>query len=143
MAARMLGAMLACVAAALATEAIAEQLRDPTRPPASLAPAAGDAPAASRSAGLVLQSVLIAPDRRSAIVDGRLLKVGDSVAGFRVTAIEEGVVTLRGAAGTRRLQLFPEVEKRRSLTVRPADRESDDKKSEAAPAGSLIEREAS
>jgi hypothetical protein len=52
-------------------------------------------------------------------------------------------VTLRGAAGTRRLQLFPEVEKRRSLTVRPADRESDDKKSEAAPAGSLIEREAS
>jgi MSHA biogenesis protein MshK len=116
----LLALFLASASVGLALDAGAQQLRDPTRPPARLASASGDGTAAPRSAGLSLQSVLIAPDRRSAIIDGSLLQIGDSISGFKVMKIEEEAVTLRGAAGIRRLQLFPEVEKRRSLTVRPA-----------------------
>ncbi len=101
------------LAAAVASNAAgAQQLRDPTRPPALLGPSKGESGAGERRAGLSLQSILIAPDRRSAIIDGRLLNVGESVSGFRVVAIEEGAVTLRGSAGLRRLELFPEVVKR-------------------------------
>jgi hypothetical protein len=58
---------------------------------------------------LVLQSVLISPERRSAIINGRLVALGDSFAGYQVAGIGESEVLLRSGGETRTLRLFPDV----------------------------------
>lgn len=103
------------LALVLAVSAVrAETLPDPTRPPAFLfAPADGDGPPAEASGGgLILQSVLIAPNRRSAIIGGRTLEVGDRFGDFTLMRVSEGEVQLRGPKGSRTLKLFPAVTKR-------------------------------
>ncbi|MBX9963616.1 MAG: MSHA biogenesis protein MshK [Burkholderiales bacterium] len=104
---------MALALAASVHGAWAETLPDPTRPPAFLfAPADGDGPPAEASGGLVLQSVLIAPNRRSAIIGGRTLSVGDRLGDFTLVRVSEGEVQLRGPEGARTLKLFPAVTKR-------------------------------
>jgi hypothetical protein len=77
-------AMFACalgLAALCLPPATAQAVRDPTvAPSASAAPAdAGEAPAASRPASR-LQMVIRGPDdARAAVVDGALVRVGDTV----------------------------------------------------------------
>ncbi|MBP6901001.1 MAG: hypothetical protein KBC73_12970 [Burkholderiaceae bacterium] len=97
-------------------------LSDPTRPPAALQPAApgvATARAIARAASAApaeplpqLQGVqLPARGAPSALLDGRVLRTGDSVAGRRVLAIDNQGVTLSAAAGqaggtTERLNLL-------------------------------------
>ena len=104
-----------CLAAmALVTSAHAESLPDPTRPPlAVLAPASAAGDATEPVGGLVLQSVLIAPDRRSAVISGQSMALGDTVGGFRLVRVAAGEVTLEGHEGSRTLSLFPDVRKRK------------------------------
>ena len=107
--------MCTVVALAVSVDAAwAETLPDPTRPPAFLfAPTDGDGPPAeSAGGGLILQSVLIAPNRRSAIIGGKALSVGDRVGDFTLVRVSEGEVQLRGPEGSRTLKLFPGVNKR-------------------------------
>jgi MSHA biogenesis protein MshK len=92
-----------------AAGANAQQLRDPTRPPSF---SAARPEAAEAASDLVLQTVLVSPERRNAIVNGRLVRVGDSVSGMRVIEIRESAVVLRGPGEQRTLSLFPAVEKR-------------------------------
>jgi hypothetical protein len=89
----------------------AEQLRDPTRPPADVykgVSTSGTTKSLARSR-MVLQTVLIAEDRQAAVISGRLVAVGDTVSGFRITEIREGEVVLKGKTGTRTLRLFSDV----------------------------------
>ncbi len=89
---------------------IAQQLRDPTRPPFG----ASSKPATEKSrsrGGLVLQTVLISPERKTAVISGRVMSVGDTVSGFRLVEIREGEVVLKGSKETRTLRLYPEVSK--------------------------------
>jgi MSHA biogenesis protein MshK len=87
----------------------AQALPDPTRPPdAVLAPVQ----ATAGQAGPVLQSVLIAGERRSALIDGVLVPVGGVVGGARVVRIAETEVVLRRGDLTETLKLFPAVDKR-------------------------------
>ena len=104
-----------CLAAmALVTSVHAESLPDPTRPPlAVLAPASAPGDATERMGGLVLQSVLIAPDRRSAVISGQSMALGDTVGGFRLVRVAVAEVTLEGLEGSRTLSLFPDVRKRK------------------------------
>jgi MSHA biogenesis protein MshK len=81
---------------------------DPTRPP-DFAPADG-APAAS--GGSRLESVLIAPDRRVAVIGGQQVRLGEKFRDGRVVRITETEVVIRTAEGMQTLKLFPEVEKR-------------------------------
>ena len=94
---------------AFTAEACAQDLRDPTRPPASLAVALDAAP--EPNLGPRLQSVLIAPGRRVAIVSGQTVEVGGEVGEARVVSISEGQVVLRNGKDLQTLRLFPEVEK--------------------------------
>jgi hypothetical protein len=96
--------------ASVSVMAVAQQLRDPTRPPleASAKPAA--AKSGSRG-GLVLQTVLISPERKTAVISGRVMSVGDTVSGFRLTEIREGEVVMKGSKGRRTLRLYPAVSK--------------------------------
>ena len=100
------------LALSLTTFAIAaQQLRDPTRPPAGASKGTSTSGAAKSRArsGMVLQTVLISEDRRVAVISGRLMSVGDTISGFRLTEIREGEVVMKKRSKTRTLRLFPDV----------------------------------
>lgn len=87
--------------------AVAENLVDPTRPPAAIGGVA-NVPAAE----LVLQSVLVSPGRVSAIINGQTVKLGDKLGEAKVVKIGESEVVLRDGKGEQTLKLFPGLEKR-------------------------------
>lgn len=85
----------------------AEELPDPTRPPASLATlgaAVGVGPAPTG-----LQSIIISKDRRAAIIDGETVELGGKHGDAKLIAVNEGAVVLQGAKGRQVLTLFPDV----------------------------------
>jgi MSHA biogenesis protein MshK len=79
---------------------------DPTRP-ASYTPAAAPV-AAGRPR---LESVLIAPDRRIAIISGQRVQVGDRIYGAEVVSITESEVVLRSGQASETLALFPQLKR--------------------------------
>jgi len=102
-----LGAALALCAPLAAAQA----LRDPTRPPINFGRTGeGGTVSRSRDAEWVLQSVLLSPERRYAIINGEVLALGGSVAGAELVAIREGEVTLRAGGTLRTVRLFPDVD---------------------------------
>ena len=100
--------MSRCAAAAfgllLAWPALGAPFADPTRPPIAAEPAGiSGSPGAPR-----LESVLIAPDRRIAVIDGQQVTLGARIAGGEVVRITETEVVIRGAERLETLKLFPE-----------------------------------
>lgn len=91
----------------LITAAYAEGLPDPIRPPTAL----GMQSDAAATSGPVLQSVLISPDRRLAVISGQTLRVGDKFGDARVTRISEGTVDLSSNGSVQTLKLYPDVGK--------------------------------
>lgn len=103
----------------------APPLADPTRPPAFAAPAAEGAgrsagpargavalPAPPPASAPVLQSLQLGPGQASALVDGRLLRVGDRLGQRTLVAIDAQGLTLRTEAGrSERLELLSGVVK--------------------------------
>ena len=122
-------ALAAAALAAAAAPAQAGPLADPTRPPAWVAPAAsaapargtvGRAPAAEPRPQPRLQSVQLPEGgAASAVIDGRVVKVGDPVGDAVVVAIDADGLVLRNGKVTERVWLFAAEGKR--------------------PAGSLVE----
>jgi MSHA biogenesis protein MshK len=102
---RLLSIFLALACMAVATTAGAQALRDPTRPPAT----SGKGAAGKNATGWILQSVLISPERRYAIINGEVVPVGGSVGGAELIAVAAERVTLRTHEGLRVVQLFPDV----------------------------------
>jgi hypothetical protein len=70
-----------------------------TRPatPAATRPAAS--PEVAQPFDAVLGTILYSPDRKLAIVDGRIVAVGDEVRGAKIVEITAAAVTLRDAQG--------------------------------------------
>jgi MSHA biogenesis protein MshK len=102
---------LAAALALCAPLAAAQALRDPTRPPLIFGRTGdGGMMGRSRDAEWVLQSVLLSPERRYAIINGEVLTLGGSVAGAELIAIREGEVTLRAGGALRTVRLFPDVD---------------------------------
>ena len=92
---------------------LAQELRDPTRPPTmlTLPTQPNGSVAATQVVGPQLQSVRISAHHASAIISGQQVRVGDQVGGNRVVAISENEVTLRGPGGLQILKLFPGISK--------------------------------
>jgi MSHA biogenesis protein MshK len=106
-------------AAALSAAVCAEGLNDPTRPPAGFDVAASGAKAAEHApAPLVLESVLIHPDSRTAIISGERLTLGQKIRGLRLVRIGETEVVLLDGGERRTLKLYPGVQKK---PASPAD----------------------
>ncbi|HKQ26470.1 MAG TPA: hypothetical protein VJT81_18645 [Burkholderiales bacterium] len=108
-------ATVLALGAALATcapLAAAQALRDPTRPPVIFGRTGEGGIVSRRDAEWVLQSVLLSPERRYAIINGEVLSLGGSVAGAELIAIREGEVTLRAGGVLRTVRLFPDVDMR-------------------------------
>ncbi len=93
----------AIIGLVLATAAGAAGLVDPTRPPA---PRASAIPAEGEE-GYRLTSILVAPDRRIAVINGHVVRVGDRVADAQVVGITLTRVQLRGPEGAFELPLHP------------------------------------
>jgi hypothetical protein len=111
----------ACAAACVAATAHAEPAPDPTRPAAALLgePAeARPAKAAARSAAPAASAAKSAPTRlrsvqlgstagtSSALLDGRLVRLGDRVGDKSVAVIDRHGLTLRGPGGEQRISLL-------------------------------------
>ena len=96
----------------IAADANADILRDPTRPPAVLEMAPDGSGGANANAGPRLQSVLISPSRRVAVINGQTVTVGDKIGDAQLVKISEGEVVLRNGKILQTLKLFPDVEKR-------------------------------
>lgn len=118
MAQRLSARTLACALVATLTSAAAAaqaRLPDPTRPPQS-APGGDETakPADKKAAKSAprLQSILISPQRKLAVIDGHTVPLGGEVNGARLVAITERGVTLRRGAQTETLRLDPGVEKK-------------------------------
>ena len=100
--------VLALIGAAQLSFAI-ETLPDPTRPPPEYF--SGADASSDTTAGPTLQSVFISPTRRSAIISGQSVVVGDKVGTSQVVAIRDGEVVLRDGKELHSLKLFPNVAK--------------------------------
>jgi MSHA biogenesis protein MshK len=87
----------------------AENLPDPTRPPANLD---GGATLTAQPSGPALQVIRTINGRRSAMISGQEVKSGSKLGDAVVMRIDEDRVLLRGPDGIQTLKLFPEVEKR-------------------------------
>jgi len=86
----------------ISTVALGAPFPDPTRPPA---PASrGEQPTGG---GTQLESILIAPDRRIAVIDGQQVTVGARIPAGEIIRITESEVVVRGTEGERALKLFP------------------------------------
>lgn len=115
MAERLMATRLLCVlAVAAASPAAAAQagLPDPTRPPTASMDDAARPGGAQDKATHRLQSVLISPDRKLAVIDGRTVPLGGRIDDALVVAITETGVTLRRGDQTEVLSLNAGVQKK-------------------------------
>ena len=87
----------------------AENLPDPTRPPSEFEAAAGGA---AVSSGPMLQTVLISPRQKVAIINGETVKLGGMYGSARVVKISESGVVLNEGGSLQTLKLYPGVEKK-------------------------------
>ena len=95
--------------ALLSASTAAQVMNDPTRPPASFG--AGE-PDAGESGGIMLQSVLISPAQRAAIINGVLVRLGEKYGDAVLIEVAENEVVLRSGAIRQVLKLHPGVSMR-------------------------------
>lgn len=102
----------------LRADDLLDGLADPTRPSSHGAAVTG----ASRG-GLVLQSTLVSPERRVAVISGQRLSVGGKIGGAEVVAIRSFEVILKRSGKESALRMLPksDVEKRTVEAVPHAD----------------------
>jgi len=95
-------------AAAVAIAETAQRLPDPTRPPAAALQAPPGTGAAAADVLPQLQSVMLgaAGSRRTAVIDGQSVRVGESFRGARVVRIADSEVELQRGRERQVLHLF-------------------------------------
>jgi hypothetical protein len=104
----------AMICFSLAGSAWAQLPNDPTRPP----PGYDTAPAATGEAegagAMTLQSVVISPTRKAAIISGVMVRLGEKYGDAVLVKVAENEVVLRSGKENQVLKLHPGVEKRAS-----------------------------
>ena len=89
--------------------AVAETLRDPTRPPtASSAPRSTtqDKEIEIYTSGPRLQAIMISDKHRSAIISGKSVGIGDKIGNAQVIRINESEVVLKDGDSFKTLKIF-------------------------------------
>ena len=95
-------------AALCAGPVFAQTLTDPTRPPAEISSSGVVQTVPQKDSGL--QTIIISPTRRAAIINGRTVELGAKLGDARLVGISESVAVLESAQGRQVLALFPGVE---------------------------------
>lgn len=106
-----------CLMLATTTQVFAENLLDPTRPSTALG-IKHDAKVSVPASGPSLQSVLISPGRKVAIISGQTVLLGERFGERRVVSITESEVILRSGKDLLILKLFPDVQKQLTSSMR-------------------------
>lgn len=109
-----------CLLISVLTPLHAEDLPDPTRPPASIfAPAggAGSGRGAAEFQSSGLHTIIISDTRRAAIIDGKTVELGGAHGDARLVEVNEGGVVLQRAQSRQVLTLFPGVKITRKDTA--------------------------
>ena len=100
------GLMLLVIASWPAAAAGAQAMTDPTRPPGA------QSTTAAAQSGPVLQSVMLSPARKVAVISGQVVPLGGRFGEARLVRLSESEAVLRNGAETTVLRLYPQVEKR-------------------------------
>ena len=90
------------------------RLSDPTKP--ALAPVLAGTAVEEGERSLRLETVLISPQRKMAIISGQTFQLGQTIAGVKLIAVSEAGVTLEQGGQRRSLALYPEVRKQLGAT---------------------------
>ena len=107
----------------IAQGASAEPLPDPTRPAIDLAAGSGagrvleTVPAEAVPHGL--QSVIISPQHRAAIINGETVDLGGKYGNSRLVEVRENSVVLESSHGRRVMEMFPKVNIKKNEMVQP------------------------
>lgn len=107
--------------------AMAQTLVDPTRPPDEV----GARPQGGGAEANELQSIIISPTRRAAIIHGQTVELGGKVGDVKLIEVSESGVVLQGTKGLEVLTLFPNVKINKKAIVPPME---DDAKNPAQKA---------
>ena len=99
-------ALALALALALFSASATAQMNDPTRPPASFGSSEPD----SGGGGIMLQSVLISPTHKAAIINGVLVPVGGKYGGAVLIEVSEKEAVLRSGGTRQVLKLHPGVD---------------------------------
>jgi MSHA biogenesis protein MshK len=100
-------------------------LADPTQPPASVLGPDGLPVADGGSSGLTSVMLPKKGGRPTAIIDGRVVTVGEMVGMARLVRLTETEALLEGPEGVERLYLTPSVEKKMNVTKGAVRRQKD------------------
>ena len=100
-----------------ASLAQAAPFADPTRPPIILSEEG-----VAATSGPRLESVLIAPDRRLAVIGGQQVRLGGKYGEGQVVRITETEVVIRNGDATETLRLLPEAQKQPARSDKRAPR---------------------
>lgn len=84
--------------------AFAAPVQDPTRPPPEFLTASASA---SAQQPLQLQSVLISPHRKIAVISGEQVLVGQKIRGYTLVSLSASQATLLGPQGRIQLNVLP------------------------------------
>ena len=92
----------------------AEELSDPTQPPSGIYGASNGQDAALERKIISpsnngLQSIIISPERRAAIINGKTVELGETIGKAKLVEVSASGVVLQNARGRRVLALFPGV----------------------------------
>jgi MSHA biogenesis protein MshK len=90
--------------------ASAQGMKDPTRPPPGLGAVQANTVQAAPT-GPVLQSVILSPTRRAAMISGQVVERGENYGDAVLAEVAQDHVVLRTGAGTQVLKLYPGTEK--------------------------------
>lgn len=91
--------------------ASAQVLIDPTKPPAEISATPTVQAAVPKDSGL--QTIIISPTRRAAIINGQTIELGAQHGDAKLVEVSESGVILLGPQGRQVLALFPGVEIKR------------------------------
>ena len=97
--------------------ALAQAGIDPTRPPSGFGVGGADVDGADTGGGMVLQSIMITPTSKAAIIGGVTVKLGEKYGDAVLVKVAESEVVLKSGATSQVLKLYPGVEKRESAST--------------------------
>jgi MSHA biogenesis protein MshK len=103
------GIAVFCVLSAAVVSLHAENLPDPTRPPADVITASGARYGRGVMSSSGLRSIIISDTRRAAIIDGKTVELGGQLGNARLVEVNPGSVVLQRGRNRQVLTLFPGV----------------------------------
>lgn len=120
-------ASIFCLLSSVLSPSVAEDFPDPTQPPAGINAVSSGQGAAAVVVGQTvsparrgLQSIIISPVRRAAIINGETVELGEKAGRSKLVEVSESGVVLQGARGRQVLTLFPGVWMKARVAVPPA-----------------------